>query len=81
VFFFLNDAYLGTDAANPSAGVTLEWRNADTIALGYRLYHKDDPMCCPTGGAATVRFHWDGSKLAALDPIPSDDPQAEPSRR
>jgi hypothetical protein len=38
-------------------------------------------MYCPTGGATTVRFHWDGSRLAPLDPVHTDALQAAVSRR
>jgi hypothetical protein len=80
-FFFWQDTYLGTDTANPSAGVSEVWRDSDTVALAYSLYRADDGVCCPTGGATTVRFHWDGGKLAPLDPIPSDNLKADLGRR
>lgn len=70
-FFFYNGNYLGTDTSDPSSQISFVWRTNDTVALNYVLYHKEDPMCCPTAGAATVRFKWDGNKLVALDPIPS----------
>lgn len=69
-FFFYNGEYLGTDTSEPSSQISIVWRDDTTIALNYVLYHKDDPMCCPTAGAVTVRFQWNGSKLVALDPIP-----------
>jgi hypothetical protein len=73
--------YLGTDTLNPSAQVRLGWRDSDTVALQYQLYRPEDPMCCPTGGAALVRYHWNGQALEPLDPIPSDDSTAVLSRR
>lgn len=72
-FFFYNGEYLGTDTLSPSAQINIVWRDDTTIALNYILYNKDDPMCCPTAGAVTVRFQWDGNKLMALDPIPTSD--------
>lgn len=69
-FFFYNGEYLGTDTSDPSSQINVAWRNNDTIALNYVLYRRDDPTCCPTAGAVTVRFQWDGNKLIALDPIP-----------
>lgn len=72
-FFFYNGKYLGTDTADPSIGIETIWRTDNTIALYYRLYRKDDPLCCSTTGAALVRYQWDGVKLVALDPIPTSD--------
>ncbi len=79
-FFFYNGKYLGTDTADPSQQISVVWRNDTTIALNYILYRKDDAMCCPTAGAATVRFQWNGTKLEALDPIPSSDWSADAHR-
>jgi len=68
-------------AASPSAGVRWLWSTGDTVAIGYDLYKPDDPLCCATGGAATVRFHWTGDHVEALDPLPSTDWSAPLSRR
>jgi hypothetical protein len=46
------------------------WRDDTTIALMYVLYRNSDALCCPTGGGKIVRFHWNGSRLVALDRIP-----------
>jgi hypothetical protein len=70
-FFFIGRRYLGTDAAAPSAALQEIWRDDATIALLYILYRNGDPLCCPTGGGKIVRFHWNGSRLVALDRIPS----------
>jgi hypothetical protein len=80
-FFFYRDDYLGTDTWDPSASVTVAWQSNDTAALQYALYRPDDPKCCPTGGTAEVRYQWDGTQLVALDPIPTNDPDAPLSRR
>jgi LppP/LprE lipoprotein len=72
-FFFVHDQYIGTDLADPSATIQIVWRDDTTIALGYTIYKPNDAMCCPLGGAITVRYHWTGTRLAALDPIPSSD--------
>ncbi len=69
-FFFVHGRYIGTDLGAPSAIVQIAWRTDATIALGYTVYKPDDPMCCPLGGSVTVRFHWTGDRLVALDPIP-----------
>lgn len=34
-----------------------------TFAVTYNVYMAGDPHCCPSGGTATVQFHWDGSRL------------------
>lgn len=73
IFFFYDGKYLGTDTKEPSIGVGVVWRAEDIITLSYRLYRKDEPLCCPTGGEAFVRFKWDGTKMVALDPIPTKD--------
>jgi LppP/LprE lipoprotein len=72
-FFFVHHRYIGADATYPSATIQTVWRTDSTIAIGYTIYKTDDPMCCPLGGAATVRYHWNGTRLIALDPIPSFD--------
>ena len=71
-FFFYRGRYLGTDAAQPSSDVGEIWGDGETVALLYVLYRPQDPLCCPTGGGAIVRFHWNGRRLVALDPIPPD---------
>jgi hypothetical protein len=80
-FFFYGNSYLGTDAPQASADVGETWSTSDTVALSYRLYKPSDPACCFTAGSALVRFHWDGSRLRALDIIPSADGDAAYSRR
>jgi hypothetical protein len=69
-FFFVHRRYIGTDVADPSAIVRIVWRDDATVALGYAVYKTDDAMCCPLGGEVTVRYHWTGTRLTALDPIP-----------
>jgi hypothetical protein len=72
-FFFVHGRFIGTDVTSNSATIHIVWRGAAIIALGYAIYKTDDPMCCPLGGAVTVRYQWTGTKLVALDPIPSRD--------
>ncbi|MGW4529113.1 LppP/LprE family lipoprotein [Amycolatopsis sp. NPDC004378] len=81
VFFFHDGAYIGTDARLPSAEVSEAWSTGDTIALTYQLYNPDDPACCPTAGSALVRFHWFGTELRPLDPIPTAAQNSPRSRR
>ncbi|WP_154676200.1 LppP/LprE family lipoprotein [Amycolatopsis benzoatilytica] len=80
-FFFLDGRYLGTDTSADSAGIQQLWSTDDTVALSYEVYNAPDPMCCPTADAATVRYHWTGSRLVPLDAIPPADPAANHSRR
>lgn len=71
VFFFVRGrGFIGTDTEGYSASISLSWSNDTVIAVSYGLYRESDAMCCPTGGAATVRFQWNGSRLEPVDPIP-----------
>ncbi|WP_336161393.1 LppP/LprE family lipoprotein [Amycolatopsis sp. VC5-11] len=80
-FFFHDGKYLGTDTSVDSAGIQEVWSTDTTIALSYEMYNAEDPQCCPTADAATVRYHWTGTRLVPLDAIPPADPSASPSRR
>ena len=70
-FFFVHDRFVGKGATDPSATVQMVWRSDSTIALSYAIYKPDDPMCCPLGGAVTVRYQWNGTRLVRLDQLPS----------
>jgi len=72
-FFFYNGKYIGTDSSEPSNGIQIRWSTDKTIALQYVLYNKDDPLSSPTGGAAIVRFEYDGKTLTSLDKLPTND--------
>jgi hypothetical protein len=80
-FFFHQGRFVAADAPESSADITWVWSTDDTVALQYQLYRPDDPMCCPSGGAATVRFTWSGTALKPLDPLPSTDWDAPLGRR
>lgn len=80
-FFFNHGRYVGPDSPQPSAVVSWIWSTDDTVALQYQLYSAADPMCCPTAGAATVRFHWSGSALQPMDKLPINAYEASGSRR
>ena len=69
-FFFVNGHYIGTDAKAPSATLRLLSQSDTEVTLGYPLYRRNDPLCCPGGGQAKVRFQLNNGKLTALDPIP-----------
>jgi hypothetical protein len=69
-FFFVDDRYIGTDAKEPSATVTVLSQSGTEVTLAYPLYRDGDPLSSPSGGRATVRFQLDDGKLTPLDPIP-----------
>jgi len=48
------------DFTSAQAGHAL---NGTTFAVTFNVYLPANPHCCPTGGASTVQFHWDGSDL------------------
>jgi hypothetical protein len=70
-FFFVNGRYIGTDAKQPSARLRVLSQGDTEVTLGYPLYRKSDPLCCPGGGQATVHFQLNNGRLTALDPIPA----------
>ncbi len=69
-FFFLDNKYIGTDASAPSAQVSVASQNDTEVVLAYALYKPGNPLCCPAGGQAKVRFQLNNGQLTPLDPIP-----------
>lgn len=69
-FFFVDGHYIGTDASEPSATLKVVAQSDTEVTLAYPLYRAHDPLCCPGGGQATVRFQLNNGHLAPLDPIP-----------
>jgi hypothetical protein len=69
-FFFVNGRYIGTDTREPSATLRVVSQSDTEVTLAYPLYRKNDPLCCPGGGQATVHFQLNNGRLTALDPIP-----------
>ena len=69
-FFFVDGRYLGTDASRPSAQISVVSQSDTEITLAYQLYRPNDPLCCPGGGTAHVRFQLNNGRLVPLDPIP-----------
>lgn len=65
-FFFADGTHVGmqlfTGAVSSGAVDNV------TYAVTYKVYVPGDAHCCPSGGQSRVRFHWDGTKLAPLDP-------------
>jgi hypothetical protein len=79
-FFFVNGRYIGTDAKQPSARLRVLSQGDTEVTLGYPLYRKNDPLCCPGGGQATVHFQLNNGRLTALDAIPPVDRSSGLSR-
>jgi hypothetical protein len=69
-FFFLDGKYLGTDSSQSSASIKLVSQSDTEVVLAYTLYHPHDPLCCSTGGQATVHFQLNNGQLVPLQPIP-----------
>jgi LppP/LprE lipoprotein len=80
-FFFVNGKYIGTDARQLSAGIHVLSQSDTEVTLAYSLYRPHDPLCCPGGGQARVRFQLDNGKLTPLDPIPPTDSKTGTSRQ
>jgi hypothetical protein len=43
--------------------------DTSTFVVDFQVFNPGDPHCCPSGGTASVRFHWNGSILQTLDPM------------
>jgi LppP/LprE lipoprotein len=69
-FFFLGGKYLGTDSSAPSASLRVVAQSDTEVVLAYALYRPHDPLCCGTGGQATVHFQLNDGQLVPLQPIP-----------
>jgi LppP/LprE lipoprotein len=75
-FFFLNGRYIGTDTSQPSASIKVVSQGDTEVALAYPLYRAHDPLCCPSGGSATVDFQLNNGHLTPLQSIPPASSQA-----
>jgi len=69
-FFFIGGHYIGTDSSEPSATLKVVSQSDTSVTLAYPLYRHNDPLCCPGGGQATVRFELNNGKLMPAGPIP-----------
>jgi LppP/LprE lipoprotein len=67
-FFFARGRLVGQQFFSRAAAQNVV--DDATFAVTYNVFRPGDPHCCSSGGQATVRFHWDGSRLIELDPIP-----------
>lgn len=80
-FFFVNGRYIGTDSSQPSATLRVVGQSDTEVTLAYPLYRRNDPLCCPGGGQATVHFQLNNGKLTALNAIPPASSNAALSRQ
>ena len=67
-FFFVNGRLAGQQFFSHAAGQSPV--DEATFSVTYSVFQPGDPHCCPSGGQTTVRFHWNGSRLITLDPVP-----------
>ena len=70
IWFFAGGRFVGTDTHTSSASIVGLWRDQNTIAFMYVLYHPSDALCCATGGGKVVRYRWTGRHVVRLDPLP-----------
>jgi hypothetical protein len=69
-FFFVDGRYIGTDTREPSAKLKVVSQTDTQVTIAYPLYRHGDPLCCPGGGQADVRFELNNGKLAPVGTIP-----------
>jgi hypothetical protein len=75
LLFFVNGNVVGKAAFGYDPAV--DQRPDDvTFAVSYRVLLASDPLCCPSGGVAMVRYQWHGSTLVTLDPLQGEQPTA-----
>jgi len=79
-FFFVGGRYIGTDTSQPSASVKVVGQGDTEVTLAYPLYRPHDPLCCPGGGQASVRFQLNNGRLVPLGSIPPASSQTGLSR-
>ncbi len=80
-FFFVDGRYIGTDSSRPSAQLSVVSQGDTEVTLAYALYRPGNPLCCPAGGQAQVRFQLNNGRLTTLDPIPPVNSTTGPSRQ
>ena len=64
-FFFVDGRYIGTDAKEPSAHGQRGRPERHRSDARLPAVPPGDPLCCPGGGQAKVRFQLNNGKLAA----------------
>lgn len=71
-FFFIDGKYIGTDASQPSASISVVSQGDTEVTLSYALFNaKRQP-----DGHAQVRFQLNNGKLMPLSAIPPAQPSA-----
>jgi LppP/LprE lipoprotein len=78
-FFFVDDEYMGQDAASPSGKLRAGRQLEREITLVYTLYEDGNRACCPKGGDTRVHFRWTGDALEPREPIPPDAERLPPT--
>jgi hypothetical protein len=74
-FFFVDDEYIGQDAASPSGKLRAGRQLEREITLVYTLYEDG----APKGGEARVHFRWTGEALEPREEIPLDSQRLPPA--
>jgi hypothetical protein len=69
VFLFHHDRYLGTALKAAPGYTSIVSQSGTTVTVLYKYPVGGEALCCPSGHG-TVRFHWNGSRIRVLDPIP-----------
>ena len=80
-FFFVGATFIGNDTTAPSGQLEVAAQDGSSVTLQYGLYRPSDAIDDPTGGSASVTYHWTGTRLVPQDPIPTAAPNAPLSRR
>lgn len=71
-FFFIDGKYIGTDASQPSASISVVSQADTEVVLSYSLYNTGEQP----DGHAQVRFQLNNGKLMPLSAIPPVKPTA-----
>ncbi|MGV8872097.1 MAG: LppP/LprE family lipoprotein [Rhodococcus sp. (in: high G+C Gram-positive bacteria)] len=72
LLFFHNADYLGTATLEPYGFTSVAAQSADTITVNYRWPLAGDPNALPTGGPATIDYHWDGAQVTMIGTLPPE---------
>jgi hypothetical protein len=80
VFFAKGNPVGSVDTHNPSE-VRFVSENGTDVVLDLPIYKDDDPLCCPSGGAQTVDFRWNVTKVVALSSTPGPAPVVQSGTR
>lgn len=70
VFMFHKGCYEGPALPHAYGEVKIAQVSNDAVAVHYAHFRPTDGNCCPSLPDYVVRFHWNGTKVVALDPAP-----------